>query len=170
MISLSGLSSYLKKRSIKTLPEKLKASECADTIEKLRKPEWKIVEDYYKKKVNSSLKKYYETDLIFDQDFEIVSLCSKLPVGCHVSHFTAITGETTDGFFEGLENYIEIASGIMGGRYIIDPTLSNPKVYLHFWDVGRDPSWFQDTGLTLKQFFEAKRIVSDFQEDLEIYD
>ncbi|SHI61350.1 hypothetical protein SAMN02745181_0500 [Rubritalea squalenifaciens DSM 18772] len=122
--------------------------------------DWKPVEDHFKKPSSAMLKKLYkDPKKILMTSFEIVSKKIKIPEGLHVAAYEPINKESVD-FFEDLEKYIQIAYDPFGGRYIVDPTKDDPEVYLHYYDVGRDPEWFRSTGLRLSEFIAAKKIVS----------
>lgn len=167
----SGISQYLKtvrSKKKQTLGQFHPLEEIAN---KMACPDFATIERHYGCKVSSHLKRHYaDHNLLFTSDFEVASPWVRLKGGCHVRAFSALNAESVNGFFEGLENYIEIASGIMGGRYIVDARETNPYVYLHFWDIGRDPEWFQNTGLRLKSFLFSPRYVSDYEDQFEIYE
>lgn len=137
----------------------------------LAHPDFGPIERHYGCEVSADLKRHArDRDLVFTSEFEVASPWVRLPGGCHVGYFSALNAKSVDGFFEGLENYIEIAGGILGGRFIVDPREKNPMVYLHFYDIGRDPEWFRSTGLRLSSFLYSPRYPSDYEEELEIYE
>ena len=137
----------------------------ADSVEAkaLVTPNWKPVEDHFKKPAPKILKALYEDPkMVLMTNFEIVSKKIKIPEGLHVAAFDPIGKESVE-FFQDLEQYIEIAHNLYGGRYIVDPTKNDPMVYLNYYDIGRDPEWFRPTGLLLSEFLAAKKIVSDVE-------
>ena len=139
--------------------------------EKLAHPDFEPIERHYGCTVSAHLKRHAgDKDLVFTSEFEIASPWVRLPRGCHVGYFSALHAKSVDVFFEGLEDYIEIATGILGGRFIVDPRKENPMVYLHYCDIGRDPEWFRSTGLRLRSFLYISRYASHYKDELEIYE
>ena len=171
MLSLRNIARYRKTRASKDRITFGQFQPDAEIAEAMAHPDWEPIETHYDCKVSEHLKRHYsDRDRLFTADFEVASPWVRIDGGCHVGCFSAINDKSVDGFFEGLENYIEIASGILGGRFIVDPREKNPFVYLHYWDIGRDPEWFQNTGLRLKQFLFNPRYSSDREEQFEIYE
>ena len=137
----------------------------------LMHPDFAPIEMHYGCKIPADLKRHaMDRDLVFTSEFEIASPWVRLPGGCHVGCFSPLNAKSVDGFFEGLENYIQIADGILGGRFIVDPREENPMVYLHYWDIGRDPEWFRSTGLRLSAFLYGPRYPSNYEDEHEIYE
>ena len=142
-----------------------------EIAEELTHPDFELIERHYSCTMSADLKRHaLDRNLVFTSEFEVASPWVRLTGGCHVGCFSALNAKSVDGFFEGLENYIEIASGIVGGRFIVDPRENNPIVYLHFWDIGRDPEWFRSTGLRLRSFLYSPRYPSDYENEFEIYE
>ncbi len=129
----------------------------------LANPDWGPIENHFSCEVSPHLKKHYsDRNLLSATLFEVNSPWITLPIGVHVRCFSPLNAASVI-FFEGLENYIQIARGVLGGRYIMDPRHVDPMVYLHYWDIGRDPEWFRSTGLTLKQFLFSPRYESEHE-------
>lgn len=166
-----GIARYLKTVASKTKIPLGQFEPTENIAEELAHPDFGPIERHYGCEVSAHLKRHARNrDLVFTSEFEIASPWVRLPGGCHVLCFSALNTKSVDGFFEGLENYIEIGRGIVGGRYIVDPRQENPMVYHHFWDIGRDPEWFRSTGLRLRSFLFSPRYASDYENSLEIYE
>jgi hypothetical protein len=161
-------------RYLKTVVAKKKISlgqfELSEGIdEELAHPDFEPIERHFGCEVSPILKRHAaDRNLVFTTEFEVASPWVRLPGGCHVLCFSALNAKSVDGFFEGLENYIAIARGIIGGEFVVDPRENNPMVYLHFWDVGRDPGRFRYTGLRLRAFLYSPRYPSTYEDELEI--
>ncbi|MEO5915346.1 MAG: hypothetical protein ABIS50_14025 [Luteolibacter sp.] len=119
----------------------------------LLSPNWEAVESHYGTSVPQIWKDFYlDPKKILQMDFELAVKTSEIPEGIHVQFFTPISELAVDGFFEGLEQYIDFASDGGGGRYVIDIREVDPKVYMHCYDIGR----FRFTGFTLSQFLTTR--------------
>ena len=125
-------------------------------------PDWRPVEEHFGNPVPEVLKQFYANpkDVLLT-DFDIVSRLSLIPEQIHVQFFEAIGENSVAGFFEGFENFVSFASDGGGGRYVIDISEPDPKVYYHIYVIGRDPEHFRFTGLTLSEFLSARRIKGD---------
>lgn len=162
-----GIARYLKTVALRKTIQVGQFEPSEKMAEELSRPDFEPIERHFGCEVPADLKRHAaDRDLVFTSEFEVASPWVRLPGGCHVGYFSALNARSVELFFEGLENYIEIATGVLGGRFIIDPREEDPIVYLHYYDIGRDPEWFRNTGLRLKAFLYSPRYPSNYREEL----
>lgn len=122
-------------------------------------PEWPPIEDHFGATAPALLKQFYaDPDKLLQIDFNIASLRNEISEGIYIESFDKMGPSSVDGFFEGYERFIPLAHGCGAELYVIDPTETDPEVFLHVYDIGEDPRYFRSTGLKLSGFLQAKRV------------